>query len=116
MLRDKLESALREYGEVNGEGAPRAPHVCNVSFRGWRGDELAAALDLSGLAVSSGSACSAGTPEPSAVIGAMQGPARARSAVRFSLGDDTSESDVDDAIDLLVRVLRVQGSRSSGSA
>jgi cysteine desulfurase len=115
-LRDRLESVAREYGDVNGEGAPRAPHVCNVSFRGWRGDELAAALDLSGLAVSSGSACSAGTPEPSAVIRAMLGPSRAASAVRFSLGDDTSESDIQSAIALLVRVLRAGGSSSSSSA
>jgi cysteine desulfurase len=115
-LRDKLESIARDYGDVNGEEAPRAPHVSNVSFRGWRGDELAAALDLAGLAVSSGSACSAGTPEPSAVITAMLGSARAASAVRLSLGDDTSESDVDAAIDLLVRVLGAHGSRGSGSA
>lgn len=111
-LRDGLESVAREYGKVNGEGAPRAPHVSNVSFDGWRGDELAAALDLSGLAVSSGSACSAGTPEPSAVITAMNGSARATSALRFSLGDETTESDVDIAIGVLVRVLRAQSSRT----
>jgi cysteine desulfurase len=115
-LRDKLETVAREYGRVNGAEAPRAPHVSNVSFEGWRGDELAAALDLSGLAVSSGSACSAGTPEPSPVITAMHGTPRAASAVRFSLGDATTESDVDVAIGVLVRVLRAHSSRTSSSA
>jgi cysteine desulfurase len=111
VLRDKLESVARDFGKVNGEGSPRAPHVSNVSFDGWRGDELAAALDLLGLSVSSGSACSAGTPEPSAVVSAMHGTARAAAAVRFSLGDETTESDIDEAIDLLIRALRRQSSR-----
>lgn len=115
-LRDKLEAVAREYGKVNGAEAPRAPHVSNVSFDGWRGDELAAALDLAGLAVSSGSACSAGTPEPSPVITAMHGSPRAAAAVRFSLGDATTESDVDTAIRVLVRVLRAHSSRTSSSA
>src|SRR5207248_2365509 len=82
-LRDELEAALLELSpqaSVNGS-APRAPHVSNLSFPGWRGDELAAALDLEGVAISSGSACSAGTAEPSAVVRAMLGIDRASSAV-----------------------------------
>lgn len=105
-LRDELEAVLAEFGYVNGRGAPRVPHVSNVSFRGWRGDELAASLDLLGLSVSSGSACSAGTSEPSPVIATMCGTERASSAVRFSLGDETRRDDVCSAIDVLYRVLR----------
>lgn len=104
-LRDRLEAVASEFGAINGAEAPRLPHVTNVSFHGWRGDELAAALDLAGLSVSSGSACSAGTSEPSAVIAAMLGNERAASAIRFSLGDESTESDVEAAIDVLLRVL-----------
>jgi cysteine desulfurase len=78
---------------VNGD-APRAPHVTNVSFPGWNGAELVAALDLEGVAVSSGSACSAGTIEPSPVVASMLGEARAKSALRVSLGEETSWDDV----------------------
>lgn len=111
-LRDRMQAELvalaRELGRgeptVNGSG-PRAPHVLNLSWPGWRGDELCAALDLEGLAVSSGSACSAGTAEPSAVIRAMVGAARASSAVRISLGDGTTGDDVDAAVRAFRRVL-----------
>ncbi len=68
-LRDALEAGLLRLApgaRVNGAGAPRMPHVTNVAFPGWRGPELVAALDLEGVAVSAGSACSAGTAEPSA--------------------------------------------------
>jgi cysteine desulfurase len=88
-IRDALEQALLPFADVNGEGE-RMAHVTNLSFRGVRGDELVAALDLLGLQVSSGSACSAGTPEPSPVIHAMHGKARALEAVRVSLGEDAT--------------------------
>jgi cysteine desulfurase len=87
----------------NGEG--RAPHVTNLSWPGWRGDELCAALDLEGVAVSSGSACSAGTAEPSPVLTAMVGPERASSAVRISLGEETTAEEVDEAVRRWARVL-----------
>ena len=106
-LRDRLEAsilALTPAATVNGSG-PRAEHVTNISFAGWLGPELVAALDLEGVSVSSGSACSAGTSDPSPVIEAMVGRARARSAVRFSLGETTSSADVDDAVKVLQRVL-----------
>jgi cysteine desulfurase len=103
-LRDRLEADLVAMGARagapparNGEGA-RAPHVSNLSWPGWRGEELCAALDLSGVAVSSGSACSAGTAEPSPVIRAMLGTERAASAVRVSLGEDTTAEQVDEAL------------------
>ena len=104
--RDRLERALVALGgEVNG-AEPRAPHVTNLSWKGWRGDELCAALDLEGVAVSSGSACSAGTAEPSPVITAVAGAARAASAVRISMGESTTEDDVDRALAAFERVVR----------
>jgi len=106
-LRDRLEASLLQLGAPppirNGEGT-RAPHVANLSWPGWRGDELCAALDLEGVAVSSGSACAAGTAEPSPVLLAMVGLARAASAVRVSLGEETTAADIDEA---LVRWARV---------
>ena len=107
-VRDAIERALlaaHPGALVNGGGAPRAPHVTNVSFPGWRGAELVAALDLEGVSVSSGSACSAGTIEPSSVVTAMLGDARAASAVRISLGEDTTVADVDRATGAFLRVL-----------
>lgn len=119
-LRDHLEEALRRAGEEagapptrNGEGA-RAPHVSNLSWPGWRGDELCAALDLEGVAVSSGSACSAGTAEPSPVLQAMVGPERAASAVRVSLGEETSAEEVAEAARRWARVL-VRGTSTRSS-
>jgi cysteine desulfurase len=111
-LRDLLEGALVALGaragvppERNGT-SPRAPHVSNLSWPGWRGDELCAALDLEGVAVSSGSACSAGTSEPSPVIQAMVGSARAASAVRVSLGEETKRGEIDDTLRRWASVLR----------
>jgi cysteine desulfurase len=108
--RDRLEAATRSFATPNGDGAPRLPHVSNLSFDGWRGDELVAALDLEGVCASSGSACSAGTAEPSPVITAMRGRERATSAIRFSLGEDTTEDDVLRTIDVLNRIVRRQAS------
>jgi cysteine desulfurase len=103
-LRDRFEDELRALGArvgaepVRNGTAPRAPHVANLSWPGWRGDELCAALDLEGVAVSSGSACSAGTAETSPVLRAMLGEARAASAVRVSLGEETRDEEIDDAL------------------
>jgi len=71
---------------------------------GWSGAELVAALDLEGLSVSSGAACSAGTVEPSPVLAAMFGDGDAGSGIRASLGDETTDSDVARAIDVFRRV------------
>jgi cysteine desulfurase len=110
-LRDRLEADLLALGaEVgarplrNGDGA-RAPHVSNLSWPGWAGDELAAALDLEGVCVSAGSACAAGTPEPSRVIAAMLGEARAKSALRMSLGEETTDDDLEQVKRAYRRVL-----------
>lgn len=107
VLRDRLEQRLMQLGGlVNGGEAERLPHVTNLSFSGRAGDELVAALDLLGVAVASGSACSAGTTEPSKIITAMLGVERARSAVRLSLGDATTAADIDAALVAFERVLR----------
>ncbi len=104
-LRDGLERALTARAQVSGAGAPRAPHVSNLRFAGWRGDELVAALDLEGICVSAGSACSAGTLEPSPVLAAMLGPEAASSGVRFSLGEDTQAADIERVIQVLGRLV-----------
>jgi cysteine desulfurase len=107
-LRDVLEAGLLRLApgaRVNGAGAPRMSHVANLAFPGWRGPELVAALDLEGIAVSAGSACSAGTAEPSAVLVAMGDPQAAASSVRFSLGEDTVMDDIDVALAAAARVL-----------
>jgi cysteine desulfurase len=111
-LRDELEAGLLRLGALVGceplrnGSADRAPSVSNLSWPGWSGAELCAALDLEGVAVSSGSACSAGTAEPSPVVAAMLGIERARSAVRVSLGEDTTREEIAAALARWERVLR----------
>lgn len=104
--RDWIEESLSAFGQVNGAAAPRLPHVTNVSVRGWTGERLVAALDIRGVYVSSGSACSAGTTEPSAAVAAMVGQARARSAIRISLGPSPSAEEVTQGLAVLFQVLR----------
>jgi cysteine desulfurase len=106
-LRDALEAGLLASAgaRVNGAGAPRAPHVTNVAFPGWTSAELVAALDLEGVAASGGSACSAGTAEPSSVLAAMGDDEAARASVRFSLGEDSTRAEVDAALAAAARVL-----------
>jgi len=112
-LRDSLEAGLLRLApraRVNGALATRAPHVTSVAFPGWSSPELVAALDLEGIAASGGSACSAGTAEPSTVLSAMGDAEAALSSARFSLGEDTTARDVDDALAAAARVLaRVRG-------
>src|SRR6202030_3877193 len=94
-LRDALEREVlaRFPGSARNGDEPRAPHVSNVHVPGWRGPELVAALDLEGVCVSSGSACSAGTTDVSPVLRAMHDEARAGSSLRFTLGDATTDDD-----------------------
>ncbi len=113
-LRARVERALMAQpgALIHGEGGPRLAHVVNFSLPGFQGDELVAALDLEGIAVSSGSACSAGTAEPSPVIEAMLGRDVARRAVRVSLGEETTDADVD----ALLRALGKIGALAAGSS
>lgn len=105
-LRQRLEHALVGLGaRVNGAEGPRASTVTNVSFDGRRADVLVAALDLEGVAASRGAACSSGLDAPSPVITAMYDRARAESALRFSLGPETTERHIDDALAIIGRVI-----------
>jgi cysteine desulfurase len=87
---------------VNGQGVPRVPNTTNIHFDYIDGEALVIALDLKGLAVSTGAACSSGAVEPSHVLTAMGlPPERARASLRFSLGKQNTAEDVSFALDLL---------------
>ena len=98
-LRDRLQSELASKLDdvgVNGDGAPRVPTTTNIHFDHIEGEALVIALDLKGLAVSTGAACSSGAIEPSHVLTAMGLPAdQARASLRFSLGKQTISEDID---------------------
>ncbi|MEO0321980.1 MAG: aminotransferase class V-fold PLP-dependent enzyme [Myxococcota bacterium] len=107
--RDRLEARLRALGGVvNGAAGPRVASAVNASFRGWRGPELVAALDLEGLQASAGAACSAGLDAPSEVLLGMypEEPWRASSCLRLSLGPEgLDEGSIDAAEAALARVI-----------
>jgi cysteine desulfurase len=112
-LRDRLESGvLRQVTDagVNGGGAPRVPNTTNLWFDHLEGEALVIALDLQGLAVSSGAACSSGVSEPSHVLEAMGLTSeRARGSLRLSLHRHTTEEEIDRAIQLVSsRVARLR--------
>jgi cysteine desulfurase len=104
-MRDRLQNTLLQRIEatgVNGFGAPRVPNTTNLWFEFIEGEALVIALDLKGLAVSSGAACSSGAIEPSHVLLAMGlSHERARSSIRLSLGKQTTAGDVDFALSVL---------------
>jgi cysteine desulfurase len=98
-LRDRLEQGILAAVPgtvVNGALTPRVPNTTNISFDGVEAESLLIALDLEGFAVSTGSACSSGTLEPSHVLRAMGLPAhRTQNSIRFSLGAGNTEAQVD---------------------
>jgi cysteine desulfurase len=98
-LRDRLEEGiLRDVpgSIVNGARSPRVPNTTNISFDGVEAESLLIALDLEGFAVSTGSACSSGTLEPSHVLRAMNLPShRTQNSIRFSLGAGNTDAQVD---------------------
>jgi cysteine desulfurase len=103
--RDRIEqtvlSAVEATG-VNGQDAPRVPNTTNIYFDYIEGEALIIALDLKGLAVSTGAACSSGAIEPSHVLTAMGlPPERARASIRFSLGKQNTAEEVDFALGLI---------------
>ena len=104
-LRDRLERGVLERvpgSAVNGAREPRVPNTTNISFERVEAESLLIALDLEGIAVSTGSACSSGTLEPSHVLKAMGlGPSRAQSSLRFSLGTSNTDEHVDRVLDHL---------------
>jgi cysteine desulfurase len=108
-LRDKFETGVSDRVEdivFNGDRARRLPHLSNISFRFIEGEGLLISLDLQGIAVSTGSACSSGTLEPSPVIRALgRNDELARGAIRFSFGKDNTDQDVDYVLGVLPRVV-----------
>ena len=98
-MRDALEARIRieiEDARVNGHPQRRLPGTLNVSFPGAEGESLIMSLDLAGIAVSTGSACTSGAIEPSHVLLALgRDPRTALGSVRFSFGRDNSMEDVD---------------------
>jgi cysteine desulfurase len=102
-LRDRLEMGLLEFASgVNGGQTARVPNTSNLWFESLDGEALVIGLDLKGLAVSSGAACSSGASEPSHVLEAMGLPVeRARASLRFSLHRQTSAEEIDRTIELV---------------
>jgi cysteine desulfurase len=101
ILEQKILSEVEATG-VNGEGAPRVPNTTNIHFDYIEGEALVIALDLKGLAVSTGAACSSGAIEPSHVLTAMGLPPEiARASLRFSLGKQNTPEDVNFALALV---------------
>jgi cysteine desulfurase len=103
--RDRLQQGILAQAEeagVNGDGAPRVPNTSNIYFDHIEGESMVISLDLKGLAVSTGAACSSGAIEPSHVLVAMGLRAdRARASVRFSLGKQNTEEEIDIALALV---------------
>ena len=108
-LRDRFEAAVQNrIGDffINGDRHQRLPHLTNISFRFIEGEGLLINLDMNGIAVSTGSACSSGTLEPSTVIRALgRNDELARGSIRFSFGKDNSEADVDYVVEVLIEVV-----------
>jgi cysteine desulfurase len=108
-LRDRLETgvlAAVEGTAVNGARDRRVPNTTNISFDRVEAESLLIALDLEGIAVSTGSACSSGTLEPSHVLRAMGFPAhRTQNSLRFSLGMFSTGEEVDRVIEVLPRLV-----------
>jgi cysteine desulfurase len=107
-LRDRLEAGIRaRAGEVriNGAGAPRLANNSNVSFAGIDSEALLMRFDLEGIAVSAGSACTSGALEPSHVIAALRADPRwHQGVIRFSLGEATTEEEIDRVLELVPRI------------
>jgi len=105
LLRHRLEQGLLARVDdcgINGVDQPRVPNTTNMYFDHLEGEALVIALDLKGLAVSGGSACSSGSPEPSHVLNAMGLPqSRAQSSLRYSLSRLSTDDDVDAALELI---------------
>ena len=107
-LGDRLEAGLRALPDVriHGAGAPRVGGTVNAGFAGARGESIVVALDLAGVAASTGAACTSGSVQPSPVLrGLGYSIEEAREAVRFSLGPTNSAADLDAVLALLPAIL-----------
>ncbi len=108
-LRDEFEAGVArkiEHVVFNGHRERRLPHLSNISFRYLEGEGLLINLDMQGIAVSTGSACSSGSLEPSPVIRALgHDDELARGSIRFSFGKDNTEDDVAYVLEVLPRAV-----------
>jgi cysteine desulfurase len=120
-LRDRLEAGILEAVSgtvVNAADSPRVPNTTNISFDRVEAESLLIALDLEGIAVSTGSACSSGTLEPSHVLKAMGLPVhRTQNSLRFSLGLFSTQDEVDRVVQTLPRLVsKLRSLTRSGTA
>ena len=108
-LRERFETGVQtRIADIvfNGHRTRRLPHISNISFRYIEGEGLLINLDMQGIAVSTGSACSSGSLEPSPVIRALgRDDELARGSIRFSLGKDTTAADIDYVLEVLPRAV-----------
>jgi cysteine desulfurase len=108
-LRDRLETGLKQHIDlirVNAETAPRLPNTSNIMVDYAEGEGLVISLDLKGVAVSTGSACSSGSLEPSHVLTAIgRTPDEAHGSLRFSLNSMNTAEDVDYVVEILPRIV-----------
>jgi cysteine desulfurase len=108
-LRDRFEAGVLERVSdvvLNGDRERRLPHLSNISFRYVEGEGLLINLDMQGVAVSTGSACSSGSLEPSPVILAIgRDDELARGSIRFSIGKDTTQEEIDYVLEVLPRAV-----------
>ena len=108
-LRDYLQAEILRripYVSINGDPENRVPNITNLTFKYVEGEGLLISLDLKGVAVSTGSACSSGSLEPSHVLLAMGlSEDEARGSLRFSLGKDTTRDDIDYVLEILPGIL-----------
>jgi cysteine desulfurase len=104
-MRDRFEAALPKDAVVFGASAPRLPNTSNFALPGQTAETAVIAMDLEGVAISSGAACSSGKVRSSRVLGAMGvAPDLARAALRVSFGHESKDSDVDEALAALTKV------------
>ena len=120
LLRDRLEAGILTVVPgtvVNGDCEYRVPNTTNISFDRVEAESLLIALDLEGIAVSTGSACSSGALEPSHVLRAMGfSPHRTQNAIRFSLGMANTADQIDRVVAVLPRVVEKLRSLSHSKA
>ena len=117
-LRDRLEARLLAVPGTERNGSePRVPNTANLSFAGVEAESLLMALDLAGVAVSTGAACAAGAVEPSHVLRAMGlAPERVQASLRLSVGRFTTAADIERASDLIASAVLAQRERRHPSA
>lgn len=108
-LRDTLQTELMNQIsdlKVHGHNGPRAPHILNVGIPALENDTLLANLDMEGIAVSSGSACTSGMNSESHVLSAIYGDVKDTAVIRFSLGASTTPDEIHKTIEVTTKVIR----------